>query len=115
MMSLQSKLKHIGTGLASVCENCYHYSRGNETPDQYLVWMEVGETGSFHADNGKCEQIIEGLADYYTKTEYDTTIDDIQSEFETLGLSWLIESVQYEPDTNYIHYEWRFYNGAVSV
>ena len=72
----------------------------------FLVWAETGETTSFDADNGKREQSIEGTADYYTLTEYDSTIDAIQNAVNTLGCGWVLANVEYEDETKLIHYSW---------
>jgi hypothetical protein len=104
-MSLQNKLKQIGTAFASVTPLCYHYWRPvDKTP--CLIWAEVGESGAANADNGKTEQEIEGSVDLYTKTEYDPLIDDVQTALESLGVGWYLDSVQYEQETNLIHYSW---------
>ena len=57
----------------------------------------------------KGEQAITGTVDYFTLTEYDGNIEAIQLALNTVeNLSWAINSVQYEEDTNLIHYEWRW-------
>lgn len=109
-MTLQQKLERIGTALvAGVGSNVYHYWRPNmQAP--YCVWAEDGEDGSLDADNQKQEQAIGGYVDYYTKTEYDPMLDTVQDVL--LGLaadmpfSWRLDSVQYEDETNMIHYQW---------
>lgn len=55
------------------------------------------------------EQGITGTVDYFTLTEYDANIEAIQVALNNVeNLSWAINSVQYEEDTNLIHYEWRW-------
>lgn len=40
---------------------------------------------------------------------YDETADVIQNNMNRAqGVSWRLNSVQYEDDTNMIHYEWEF-------
>lgn len=105
MMSLQAKLRQIGAALAQVTEKTYHYWRPvKDVP--CLIWAESGEEDSFHASNRKQEQRIVGTVDLFTKTEFDPLCDDVQDALEALGLTWSLESVQYEDDTNLIHYEW---------
>ena len=43
-----------------------------------------------------------------TRTEYDPTLDRIQEILNGFDFpfSWRLESVQYEDDTDLIHYEW---------
>lgn len=107
MMSLQSKLRQMGQAFALVTENCYHYWRPVKTVP-CLMWAESGEENSFDADNRKAEQNIVGTCDFYTRTEFDPLIDAVQACLEDLGVTWSLESVQYEEDTNLIHYEWRW-------
>lgn len=105
MMSLQNKLRQIGTAFAAITPECFHYWRPvKKTP--CLIWAEVAESGSANANNHKTEQEIEGSVDLYTKTEYDSLIDDVQETLDSLGVAWNLEAVQYEDETNLIHYSW---------
>ena len=105
MMSLQSKLQQIGMAFMGVTENCYHYWRPvKDVP--CLIWAESGEENSFHSNNGKSEQRIIGTVDLFTKQEFDPLVDGVQEALEELGVTWNLESVQYEEETNLIHYEW---------
>ena len=62
------------------------------------------------ADNKKAEQGIAGTVDLYTLTEYDGNIELIQAKLDSIeNLSYRINSIQYEEDTNLIHYEWRWW------
>ena len=108
-MTLQNKLERIGAALvAGVGSNVYHYWRPN-IPAPFCVWAEDGETLSFNADNHKKEQAIGGYVDYYTKREFDPMLDTIQDVLNGINefpFSWRLDSVQYEEDTNLIHYQW---------
>lgn len=111
-MTLQQKLERIGTALvAAVGDNVYHYWRPNMTAP-FCVWAEDGEDESFWSSNVKREQAVGGVVDYYTKIEYDTTNDDIQEALNGLSaempFTWRLDSVQYEEDTDIIHYQWRW-------
>ena len=109
MKSLQAILKDFGTGLAGVVTPCYHYWRMKEEVP-YCIWQEGAEDGSFHAGNRKTEQKIHGTVDYFTRTEYDSALDRIQEYFESLeDFGWALLSVQYEDETNIIHYEWEWW------
>lgn len=105
MMSLQSKLQQMGVAFAGVTQNCYHYWRPVKTVP-CLIWAENGEEDSFHSDNHKSEQRIAGTVDLFTKTEFDPLADAVQDTLESLGVTWALESVQYEEETNLIHMEW---------
>lgn len=104
-MTLQNKLSQIGTSFATLTRYCYHYYRPvKHTP--CLIWAESGENNSFHSDNSKTEQRIIGTVDCFTKTEFDPLLDRVQEMFEELGLTWKIDAVQFENETNLIHYTW---------
>lgn len=105
MTSLQNKLKQLGDGLSLISQRCHHYSRV-ETEAPYIVWAEQYEEDSFYADNRKKNQGVHCVVDYFTKTEFDTTIDRIQQYLDESGFSWSLDNVEYEDETNLIHYNW---------
>ena len=105
MIALQNKLRQMGEAFAAVTSNSCHYFRP-VTAFPALIWAEDGEADSFNADNHKACQNITGTVDLFTKTEFDPLLDDVQAALEGLGVAWRLESVQYEDETNAIHYEW---------
>ena len=105
MIALQLKLRQMGEAFAGVTTNAYHYFRP-VTAFPALIWAESGEADSFHSDNRKSCQTIQGTVDLFTKTEFDPLLDDVQTALEGLGVAWYLSSVQYEDETNAIHYEW---------
>lgn len=103
-MTWSDRLRRIGTAYAAALPNVYHYWRPRlKAP--FLVWAENGDTQS-RADNGTAEQAVTGTTDYFTADEYDSAIETIQGIQKALGMAWRLESVQYEEETNLIHYEW---------
>ena len=114
-MTLQQKLERVGAalvgGLASSECGVYHYWRPMmQAP--FCVWAEDGEASQLGADNLKAEQAVYGYIDYFTKTEYDANIDAIQAALQELAgqiaFYWRLDSVQYEDETNLIHYQWEW-------
>ena len=106
-MMLQSKLKTIANALTSIEGlRVYHYFRPQlEAP--FCVWSEDGEGNSLQTSNHKAEQVITGTIDYYTQEEFDENIERIQTVLNQIeNFGWSINSVQYEDDTELIHYEW---------
>lgn len=103
-MTLQQKLKDFGTALSGITRT-YHYRRPQDKKDNWIVWAEQGEAQSFHSDNKKQEQVIDVIVDCFTSKEYDPVLDEIQSLLQKWG-AWSLISVQYEDETNLIHYEW---------
>lgn len=108
MMSLNDKIKIMRDALNSnlSCDAIYHYWR-LVNKDRYVIWAEDFENTSFRADNNKEEQEIHGTIDLFTKTEYDPLVDEIQNAIDAVS-AWRLNSVQYEDETGYIHYEWEW-------
>ena len=109
-MTLQNQLKKLYTPFTAI-QGCKvsHYKRTAKPP--FLVWAEDGEMESFHSDNFTSEQQITGIADFYTQTEFDPLVDSIQEILNSEPVGWRLESVQYEDETNLIHYQWRWWVG----
>ena len=106
---MQEKLSKIKDALTSI-ENLkvYHYWRPRlQAP--YLIWAEEGEGDSLWTSNHLQEQIITGTVDYFTKTELDPVVDEIQEKLNGVeGLGWNLDTVMYEDENNLIHFSWNF-------
>ena len=88
---------------------CVSLQKSRSGKQKCIIWQEANEDESFDASNHKAEQSIHGTVDLFTHEEYDGTIDNIQDALESVcGASWRLNSVQYEEDTNWIHYEWEW-------
>ncbi len=109
-MRLQAKLKRIRDVLngTSARGRIGHYRKPTSVKPSYIVWAEDGEDQAFQGDNRKAEMQVTGTIDCYTQTEYDQLLDEVQEALTADGISWILESVQYEDETKLIHYEWRF-------
>ncbi len=95
-------LKNI---LVSIGPPVFHYSATGQTGN-YIVWAEDSEGNSLNADDKKEDFSIQGTIDYFTKTEYDPVVEQIQDKLTEAEISWRLNSIQHEDDTGYIHYEW---------
>ena len=111
-MTLQAILEPFGDGLSAALAAmatpvpCYHYFRYTESTP-WVVWQEDGDN-SQRSDNAVIDQGISGTIDLYTKTEYDSAADVIQTFLNDYGASWYLNSVQFEDETRLIHHEWVF-------
>lgn len=105
MISLQNKLRQMGVAFGALTENVYHYFRPIKKLPA-IIWAEDGEAISFNSNNRKSCQNISGSVDLFTKTEFDPLADAVQKTLEDLGVAWSLNSVQFEDETNTIHYEW---------
>lgn len=101
LLDLRDLLKGIGPPV-------YHYHPGEKKikDNKYIVWAEDSEGASGHADNKKTTQVVQGTIDYFTKTEFDPVVEQIQSALNSADIAWRLNSVQHEQETGYIHYEW---------
>ena len=107
MTSLQSLLKKLYEPFLELDCDVTHYRRMSKYP--YVVWAEEGEENSFSADNIKQEQRITGTVDLFTRTEFDPLADDVQEILNSEQIGWRLDSVQYEDETNLIHYLWNWW------
>ena len=89
------KLDRVEEALKTVMKNVGHYE-AIEVSDQYIVWAEDGEGKSFHANNQKKIQVIQGTIDYFTKEEGDPNVEAIQSALNQNRVAFSLSSVQYE-------------------
>lgn len=104
---MRSKLRKIPEILKTVTDNVSHYEAMGIT-DKYIVWAEDSEGSSVEGDDRKINQSIQGTIDYFTKQDMDENIDKIQAALTAACISFYLNSVQYEDETEYIHYEWVF-------
>lgn len=121
MTSLQNKLKAVRDALVAglteysegdeesvlLCD-IYHYWRPQMTAP-FVVWGEDGEATSLYVDNKKQEQTVTGFVDFFTRTEFDPIADMIQAALyglQEIDFVWRLDSVQYEDETNLIHFQW---------
>lgn len=84
-----------------------HFGWDVAPPGDYGVYAEDA-AGHFYADNQMTSQSCEGTVDLFTRAEGDTAKNKVQTALDSIGCSWRLNSVQYEEDTRYIHYEWVF-------
>ena len=114
-MTLQTKLQSLYQPFQDqqrVSCSVFHYTRGNSKALPYIVWSEGGEQDSFNANNHKAEQQLTGIVDFFTKTEFDAIADTIQEILNKEPVGWSLDSVQYEEETNLIHYQWRWWTSG---
>lgn len=98
-------ISKIADALTRVTENVGHYEACDKT-DKYIVWAEDMESSCISADNKKQQQAIQGTIDYFTRQEYDQNVPRIQEELDAEKISYFLNSIQYEDETGFIHYEW---------
>lgn len=108
MTSLNEKLRAVQAAFSALdIPTVRHYYRTDLQPP-YLLWAESGEGESYWANNSIAEQVISGDVDYFTRTEFDPSVDAIQDALISVARAWRLDSVDYEEETNLIHYRWTF-------
>lgn len=74
--------------------------------ERYFVWQEDG-SDNFLADNRHAEKAMTGTTDLFTKTEFDPWREALEAQMDAdPAIAWSLNSVQFEPDTGFWHYEW---------
>lgn len=108
---MMSCLEIVKNTLEALTEKCFHYEAFFEDEiekDEYIVWAEDNEYNSLGTDNYKGYQTVEGTIDYFTKSGVDPMPDVIQNALNRARIGWEINSIQYEDETGFIHFEWLF-------
>lgn len=81
------------------------YGWKNQTKATYIVVSDEG-TDALWADGKLSEAKNAGTVDLFTKKADGSTKAATEAVLNGLDLSYYLNSVQYEEDTGYIHYEW---------
>lgn len=111
MKNLNSKLKKFAELLRYTSTNeIYHYDATGGKGDRYIVWQEEGESDSLFLDNQHDEIVLKGSLDIYTKVEFDDLVDEVIDLFNGNGVPFNIINIEYETNSNYIHYsfDWEY-------
>ena len=71
-----------------------------------FVWQEEG-ANDFEADGVHAEHAVRGTTDLFTKNEFDPWKEQFEASLDASGgIAWYLNTVQYEEDTGFYHYEW---------
>lgn len=73
--------------------------------DRYFVWMEDG-SNDLAADGRHAERAVTGVTDLYSKMEFDPWADALGESLSDYGISWSLQSVDYEEETGFYHWSW---------
>lgn len=87
----------------AVTNDVSHLERLNS--DRYFVWQEDGQD-DLTAENEHAEKSVSGTTDLFTKMEFDPWKPAFERSLSRNGINWYLNSVQYEEDTGFTHYEW---------
>lgn len=81
------------------------YGWASAPKGDYGVYAE-DSAKSLWADGRMAIQAIQGTVDYFTRDSSGAPRLAIQDTLNAAGISFYLNSVQFEEDTGYIHYEW---------
>lgn len=84
-----------------------HHAWSTAPDGDYGIYAEDMAVG-LSLDNIVGEQMLEGTIDYFTRDDSGTPMTQIQAALNAAGVHAHLNSIQYEQDTGYIHYEWVF-------
>lgn len=75
--------------------------------ERYFVWQEDGRN-DLGANNRHAESAVTGSTDLFTKMEFDPWVDSLGESLSSHGVAWALNSIQYEEETGFYHYEWNW-------
>lgn len=106
-LNLNRQLEYFKETILKASGDIWHYRRPAGQGFPFGIWQEYSESDSEHASNRKKAQPVLIYLDWYTQREFDPIIDRIQNVLnEAPGIAFELSDVQYEEDTNVIHYSW---------
>ena len=89
---------------AAVTDQVSHLARMKS--DRYFVWQEDG-ANDLETDGRHGERAVTGNTDLFTKLEFDPWKEAFEAALDSDPyISWYLNSVQYEENTEFTHYEW---------
>lgn len=106
-------LDTLKTALKATGYSFEHYGWSKAPSGDYGVYSEDG-ANDMQADDIHAEKAVEGTVDYFTRDDTGTPKEAIETALEAAGVAWYLESVQFEEETGYIHFEWVFQSTEVT-
>lgn len=100
-------LERLETALKSTGIPFAHYGWDKAQEGAYGVWAE-DSAQHFYGNNRVENQTTQGTIDVFVLTDSKEPMEQIQNVLNDLDLAWYLNSIQYESDTRYLHYEWVF-------
>lgn len=84
-----------------------HFGWSRAPEGDYGVYAEDG-ANDLEANNVHAERAVQGTVDYFTRDDSGAPQAAIEAALEGVPCAWYLNSVQFEEETGYIHYEWVF-------
>lgn len=84
----------------------YGWEKDRFPSGNYIVYAE-DSAADLEANGLHIERATEGTVDLFTRDYSDAAKDPVESVFESMpGIVWHLNTIQFEEDTKYVHYEW---------
>lgn len=104
-------IQELGSGLNSIEEGLMfaHFAWSSAPAGDYGTYAEDSKP-QFQADNRYGESLVHAYVNLYTRDDTGAKADLIEEFFQDLQeeevFAWSINTIQYEDNTKFIHYEW---------
>ena len=82
-----------------------HFGWSKAPDGDYGVYAEDG-ANDLIAGNKHVEKVLQGTVDYFTRDDSGYPKVAIEFALDSVPVAWYLNSIQFESDTGYIHYEW---------
>lgn len=82
-----------------------HFGWSKAPTGDYGVYAEDG-ANDLIAGNKHVEKVLQGTVDYFTRDDSGYPKIVIELALDSVPVAWYLNSIQFEEDTGYIHYEW---------
>lgn len=101
-------LLQLKNALAATSLPFAHFAWANGAKELMGDHGVYGEDGAndLHGDDIHAEHVMEGTVDYYTRDDSGAPQEAIEAALDNGRIAWYLNSVQFEPETGFIHYEW---------
>ena len=100
-------MDELATALTNTGLPFAHFGWSKAPAGDYGVYAEDG-ANDLIAGNKHVEKVLQGTVDYFTRDDSGTPKATIEAALDSVPVAWYLNSVQFENDTGYIHYEWVF-------
>lgn len=81
----------------------------SEAPkDRYGVVTADGQSELKADADPAAEKMLTGYVDVFIKASDDDPRDDVENAMRAIGVWFRMESIQFEPETGFLHFEWRW-------
>jgi len=105
-------MSDLVTALTNTGLKFAHFGWSKAPSGDYGVYAEDG-ANDLIAGNKHIEKALQGTVDYFTRDATGAPKTTIEAALDSVPVAWYLNSIQYESDTGYIHYEWVFECGEV--